>query len=350
MHESHVSQEVKPERSARQHPDHPSPHPKGLPRPDESPRLQAELSVIELSPPVNPSAIDPSTPYVLDAFGRVLCADGAVGDTQHWAYVAPYQSYPQAVYPVYVTGDPTQGSGAALQIQPLLSMQPLYSTGQSTNWNWAKWIDPNTANSPNDQRMILKAQPGQQDPSGVHYRLYWMNNSTRMYLAADGGAWNWLYVSASASPEEFLFRKFYVNKAKLENLFRATWPNADFRYLEFGTGDDHFEAIDHFQAQQIYRDSGLSAYRYRPEVFDCDDYSYVYKGQASKQAYAANAQLGYAVGVIFARSANGAHAVNLYINTAGIVQILEPQNGQIVAGKDWKDDKGSPYAPYFILM
>ncbi|MFY0575962.1 lectin MOA-related protein [Cystobacter fuscus] len=182
------------------------------------------------------------------------------------------------------------------------------------------------------------------------YKLTWNNDGTQMNLCADTGSWNWLYVSSTASATLFTIHKFYVLKSKIDQLFRRTWPSASIIGSQFKTGDAYYEAVSDAQARAIYNNSGLSAYVWTAEVFDCDDFSYVYKAQASRDAYASKAEYGYAVGVIFGRSPSRVHAVNVFIDTNATVRILEPQTGSIVAGKDWKDQEGEAYEPYFVLM
>jgi hypothetical protein len=139
-----------------------------------------------------------------------------------------------------------------------------------------------------------------------------------------------------------------VQQKKLDSLFKATWPRSSYD-LKVNAGDLYYEAITSTQAMSTYQNSGLAGYQWNANYFDCDDFSHVYKAQASKDAYSAKPQYGYAVGVIFGSAPSGAHAVNVFIDTSGTVQIIEPQNG-IVQGKDWKDYYGAAYSPYFILM
>lgn len=66
---------------------------------------------------------------------------------------------------------------------------------------------------------------------------------------------------------------------------------------------------------------------YRPERFDCEDYSFLYKTMAALF-------LGVnAVGVVIDWS--GGHAYNIVVTSVGHVHFVEPQNGELVhVGKE----------------
>ena len=74
------------------------------------------------------------------------------------------------------------------------------------------------------------------------------------------------------------------------------------------------------------------------------------RDRRQKDAYDNNAEYGYAVGVIFGHTAESAHAVNIFIDTQGVVKILEPQGGTIINGSAWRDSNGELCDPTFILM
>lgn len=311
---------------------------------------QAETaSAMVLGQALAASKLDPAGVYALkDPQGRVLCVDGAGSGTWNWAFMGQYTDYPQDVLPLSVSSDPTQGP-ANLSIQSGGLSWPLHANGKSSNWEWTFWASSGYGEG--YPVMGLSAQLSQTNPDGSQsYKLAWNNAGTTMHLAADAGSWNWLYVSGSNAGSQYTFHKFFVIKNKVEQLFQSTWPGSSFVYSAFNTGDEFYEAISDTQAGTIYQESGLRNYKWKNEVFDCDDFSYVYKAQASKTAYASSAEFGYAIGVIFGRTSTGAHAVNVFVDTRGQVRIIEPQTGGIVAGKDWKDGNGEAYKPYFVLM
>jgi len=98
-------------------------------------------------------------------------------------------------------------------------------------------------------------------------------------------------------------------------------------------------------AKDIWQKSGLHNYKWTAETFDCDNFSFVYKGAVSKHVYDNKVGSPYALGIVFGTKPNGAgHAVNIFLDKNGDVKILEPQNGTVIDGKDWD------YTPYFVLM
>ena len=330
--------------------DHLKSYPDGVAKGEDAPEGVAPEGehLIVLSNPIPADQLDPATPYVVkDLYGRVLCVNGAGAGDWEWAYFGQYESYPKDVMPVSFSADPTKGAATLIAQNGGLSW-PLHANGKATSWEWTFWAKSGYGTG--YPVMSLTARVSQTNPDGTeYYEVTWDNAGTSMSLCVDSGSWNWLYVSSSKA-SQFTFHKFYVKKAKVDELFKATWPSASFIYSAFNTGDEFYEAITDAQAGRIYQNSGLRGYTWKPEVFDCDDFSYVYKAQASKDAYANAAEYGYAVGVIFGSTPTGAHAVNVFIDTGGGVKILDPQNGQIMAGKDWKTSGGVAYSPYFVLM
>nr|WP_256548351.1 lectin MOA-related protein [Xenorhabdus bovienii] len=108
--------------------------------------------------------------------------------------------------------------------------------------------------------------------------------------------------------------------------------------------DPFYKLVSDEKVKKIYKESGLENFKYRKNSFDCDDFSFVYKAQASKEAYSNNEKFGYAIGVIFGNFGKRAHAVNIFIDHDLKVKIIEPQGGKIIEAKDWD------YTPYFILI
>lgn len=302
--------------------------------------------VIVLSRPIPADQIDAGTPYVIrDEYGRVLCVENAGRGGWDWAYFGDYDNYSADVFPLAFSGNPVTAP-ASVTMQP--NNWPLHANGSATSWEYAFWASSSYGSG--YPVLSLTARVSQINPDGSQtYKLSWNNDATTMELCADSGSWNWAYVSSSKSGTTVTFHKFYVQQQKLNVLFKAAWPKASFD-LQVNTGDEFYEAVTTQQVMSIYQNSGLPGYQWKPNYFDCDDFSYVYKAQASKDAYAAVPEYGYAVGIVFASAPSGGHAVNVFIDTAGTVRIIEPQDGQIVEGKDWNDPTGVPYSPYFFLM
>ena len=128
--------------------------------------------------------------------------------------------------------------------------------------------------------------------------------------------------SGGGTSNRFSLHKFYVRRPKAIILLRSTglWQ---FTIASFTTTPDEFyEAITDAQAVAMWTASGLSAYNYGS--FDCDDYSYVYKAQASRPpTRTRNTDTRSAFGA----SPTVGHAVNVFIDTDAKVRVIEPQNG-----------------------
>jgi hypothetical protein len=329
--------------------DHLQSYPDGPAAGEEAPQTETvedDDRVMVLSDPISLADIDPATPYVLkDAHDRVVAVEnGGAGTSWQWAFVGNYDAYPRDVLPLYFSVDPSKG-GATLSVKPGGQSWQLHPRGTATSWEYTYWGGSGYPNTLSLTAKLVKSSPDT-------FRLIWNNKGTDMNLWADSGSWNWLMVSSSTGTSgQFTLHKFYVRVLKAQILLAQTWPRASFTYASFRTADRYYEAITDAQAKGIWTTSGLSTYSYRSEVFDCDDFSYVYKAEASKTAYKKNAEYGYAVGVMLgAASSTVGHAVNVFIDTSAAVRVIEPQKGGIVAGADWKDRNGVPYEPHFILM
>lgn len=307
---------------------------------------RGEGPILSLSEPIPADQLDAGTPYVVqDSQGRVLSVqDGGSGAWQ-WAFFGAYNSYWTDVFPLQFSANPVSTPSSITMLE---HTWPLHSNGTATSWEYAFW-------APSDYGtgypvMSFTAKAAQTNADGAQtYTLSWNNKGTTMALCSDSGSWNWAYVSSSHTAAALTFHKFYVQQKKLNSLFSDAWPDASYD-LKLNTGDLYYQAVTTAQAMSTYQNSGLAQYSWKANYFDCDDFSYVYKAQSSKDAYAVSPEYGYAVGIIFGTTKNSAHAVNVFIDTSGTVQVIEPQNGQICQGKDWKDSTGAGYSPYFILM
>jgi len=84
------------------------------------------------------------------------------------------------------------------------------------------------------------------------------------------------------------------------------------------------------QFSNIWNQSGLPSRKYREETFDCDDFAWVMKANASNWSYgniAPGAKLAGFCGFIIGSSDTGVHAFNIRINYLGAVSYFEPQTG-----------------------
>ncbi|TPW38731.1 hypothetical protein FKD06_25280 [Serratia sp. SRS-8-S-2018] len=310
-------------------------HPQALSEPKKSEGRSISL----LSEPISHDRLLPWTPYIIKELNssRVLCINhGAAGDWE-WPYLGEYDDYLSDVIPIELSEDPTvrpamMGTKAGFS---------LHSNGTSTSWDWVFF------GKEHDQYPIIKLKAkviGKNSDGRDYYQLSWNNKNIDMSLSCEPGAWNWLYIS-SAEHNLFTIHQRYLTYPLLKNLLKNTWPHAEISDGGLHTLDRRYLMISEKQAKKIYEDSMLSQYKWKEDVFDCDDFSFVYKAQASMYAYKNNAECGYAVGVLFGLGKSGSgHVINIFIDYASKVKIIEPQSGKIIDGKDWS------YTPFFILI
>jgi hypothetical protein len=143
----------------------------------------------------------------------------------------------------------------------------------------------------------------------------------------------------------FKFEVARYSKEEVKRLLLAEWPHALELYVKQLHGDQVYDPLSDSGAREIWtNNTGLSEIRWTPSVFDCEDFSYVYKAAASLAGYEAGNEVAYAVGVIWGESSAGGHAVNVYINDLGKVKLLEPQDGMVIDGASWD------FIPYFVVM
>ncbi|KAJ8475454.1 hypothetical protein ONZ51_g6552 [Trametes cubensis] len=95
--------------------------------------------------------------------------------------------------------------------------------------------------------------------------------------------------------------------------------------------DGMYLILSRERLQEIWRNSGLSSRKWRAEIFDCDDFSFVYKAEVAKWGDSQFKADGFAIicGVMFGVNAkNEAHAYNWVINPEdySTVVFFEPQN------------------------
>ena len=142
--------------------------------------------------------------------------------------------------------------------------------------------------------------------------------------------------------------KLLIKQADMLELLKQEWPDSTFDHCTVRQGDDYFEVLTESKAKSIWEDSGLNDYKYKESIFDCDDFALCYKAQAAKASYNnPNPSGAYAVGVIWGDppvKGDCGHAVNVFVDFDGSIKILEPQNGTVIEGKDWK------YKPIFVIF
>ncbi|MCG8293852.1 lectin MOA-related protein [Pseudomonas entomophila] len=304
--------------------------PETPPSPKPSP-ADGELSV---SIPLNALASDES--YVLfDEHGRVLCAEqkGSWG----WAYLGDFDTYNSDV--LHIAASPSgPGSPPALNVSAKDQSWSLYANGPIGG---DPWLFASGQRWPGYPRLTLSPIAG--GGTSHQFTLEIEIDGERKALKAGSNTWDWLYVAnPGKEPTRFTLHRYHVSGNGLFDLINATWPSLPAGAL-FEV-DAAYQAISSHHARQIWQDSGLGRCRWRSESFDCDDFAFVYKGQASLDAYHNNATHPYAVGWIAGLSGTDAHAVNLFLDLDGHLKILEPQTGEITLAQDWS------YAPYQVMV
>ncbi|KZV64829.1 carbohydrate-binding module family 13 protein [Peniophora sp. CONT] len=107
--------------------------------------------------------------------------------------------------------------------------------------------------------------------------------------------------------------------------------------------DGMYLILSQARYQEIWRNSGLQSRRWREEVFDCDDFSFVYKGEVGKWGDSQFKATGFGIlcGIMFGSSKQGAHAYNWMVKSGNHanIEFFEPQDNT------FKDDPG--YSAYF---
>ena len=76
--------------------------------------------------------------------------------------------------------------------------------------------------------------------------------------------------------------------------------------------------------------------KYVPTKYDCDNFSFSLMGRASFLLS------GYAIGIVWAKTPKGNHALNFYINDSGVFKYIEPQTDRVFFDKD--------YEPFLLVI
>jgi hypothetical protein len=127
-----------------------------------------------------------------------------------------------------------------------------------------------------------------------------------------------------------------VNSPEIKKLFKNNY-NLD--ESNFYNGDSVYYTPTENTIKQ-FLNYDLNNFRlYKKNNFDCDDYSFCIKGNAS---YLLS---GYAIGIVWVtQNDNTAHALNFYINNQREIIFIEPQTDKII------DEKDINFIPYFVII
>lgn len=335
----------------RAHPDAPRPA-DGRPAPAEpGPLLVGDTVKVPLLFTAIPgNQIKPNTPYlIVDTNGRALALAGDVGAHWNWATWAKYPDKRPEIFPVWFGRDPINTDAHFYMRLADGTDKKLYLDGAaSAKWNWVAW-----QKSSSKVEFLGKLVP----VSGTVDTFKVTANAGRR-LCFDGGSgseWNWAFIGDDDYEDNYAevrVGSFKLSYDSVRKLIKAEWPAADLRTMTLRLSDKAMELVDAPKMQAIYQSSGLRNYVYRPEIFDCDDFAFVYKAEVSKAQYVDKPTVPYAIGLINATAPGaGGHAAIVFVSVDGYVYVLEPQNGTIVRGREWRAGSGGPlYVPTMVVF
>ncbi|MBC8953963.1 lectin MOA-related protein [Xenorhabdus sp. PB62.4] len=295
--------------------------------------------------PVSPEdKINPHVSYlIIDDHKRALCIDDIEYDKKRAYMGSEKYSYAFIILKLRTLKTPGNPMRVTGSYQEKRFFMYAYDISEETTK--ICWDTPNS--SPEDKRISLKKEYVKTEDGMRKYRLIWNNQGTEMFLFSHthdkSKQWAWLTASHKKY-SLFTLHPHFIKARLIKTLLEKTWPKIQFNLANLRTIDTFYRLVSDKKAEDIYKKSGLKNYTYRKQVFDCDDFSLVYKAQASKEAYADKEIYGYAIGMILGNTKKTAHAVNIYITPELKVKIIEPQTGEITDAKDWK------YEPYYILI
>ncbi|MHA7630217.1 lectin MOA-related protein [Corallococcus sp. M7] len=303
-------------------------------RPEGALRLQEIHRLLKRVAPDAAPAILPGVPIAIIEAGavnpRAVIESPDPFGTMGWAVLAA-MSHPTDPIPVAFEADPFKGATRAYS---LISDQKAYLCIPDTKGlSLPLYFSTNPA-----------AVPAQLTATGtnVQFTLSIQANGQNYNVCAGApnsgaGGWSWLYAHPTDAAASFSTEYFALDRHLLETLLKRQWPALSLQYL--GRGDAYYGVLSNAKAKAIWNAANFGQLRYQPDVFDCEDFSYVYKAQVSRQQYADYVATGikfaYAAGSIVGDKPPGAHAVNIFIDETFTAQILEPQNGTIVPGSQW---------------
>ncbi|KAI0664078.1 Moa, A lectin from the mushroom marasmius Oreades in complex with the trisaccharide Galgalglcnac [Cubamyces menziesii] len=152
------------------------------------------------------------------------------------------------------------------------------------------------------------------------------------------GSWD---DSTSLGHQHWTFSPQSLPGHEIHTILKAnTYLRQDFKSYET---DGMYLILSRARLQEIWNKSGLSSRKWREEIFDCDDFSFVYKSEVAKWGDNHFKADGFAIicGIMFGTNSNAAHAYNWMIDPADHSDIIffEPQRNV------FKEDPG--YKAYF---
>ncbi|MDH1633004.1 lectin MOA-related protein [Pseudomonas mosselii] len=284
-----------------------------------------------LSPALPFSELANDASYVLmDDKGRVLCSKQQ-GEWD-WAYMGDFNAYHSQVLYFSV-------STARIGKETVLR-----STHRDKAWNFYVnhngWLFTSAQRWPGYPMMELHFANTRHDSN--QFTLEFDFGAGPLALTAENGTWNYLRTAGPEHAMHFTLHRYYVPGRSLADLISETWPEINTELLH--EVDRPYLGISAHHAEQIWNDSKLDRYQWRDGSFDSDDFAFIYKAQASLDAYHGNLPHPYAVGWVSGANAAHRHTANLFMDLNGRLNTLDPQTGEVAPAASW------PFAPTRILI
>jgi hypothetical protein len=123
-----------------------------------------------------------------------------------------------------------------------------------------------------------------------------------------------------------------ASAARVEEIIRTTLGSKITSAAVVRMGDVQYYLPTLNEVQQLLSESSLDRRRWLAERFDCDDFSYVLKGEFSIHAYdSGDISYGFSDGIIWGTFSwvQGFHAVNLVVTNDQTLRLIEPQTDTI---------------------
>lgn len=303
-----------------------------------------------LSPPVALSDIKKHVPYIVrrtlgnKATNDVWClSPKLLAYDMYWAQI---KGYSDSLYPsrVYVNGDNISGVPTPLSIYVTPAEEYQLRTNKDMYLRWA----PKNIN--NDTPLAeIRTEPSTAGDGSFYLKTLFAGNE--YYVTDNVKTPDYLNLTNSKPATSYSFHKIYLPKGQLSKAFQAVpdWNDATFFPGSSYYTDHYYETIADEQMGEIYKEMKAWGVKYQENIFDCDDFAFVYKAFASYHAYKSKPSWAYAVGLIMAKTSDSGHAAIVFVTQAGEIKIFEPQTGQIFTPANWKNN-GEVWKPTMILM
>jgi hypothetical protein len=315
------------------------------------PTPTGDASPLTLGAALEAEEIYTNQPYAFkDEVGRLFSINNPAVCPWTWANYVPYESYAQLVVPLIPQGSPSTGpfTLSALTNGTLL---PLTATNTADDCE-AIWGQQNPTQKP--VTLTLEVAQTFPPPRTPVYQL--RRSATSCLSGGFSNPTDWAVFQSKPRYLFFSLHRFFVERGKLLQLLGQAWPGQEIYFKDYSTlrlADRGYEVLTDALATALWNSSELNPECWTPESFDCDDFSYVYKAQASRYALAqkepssgckSTMKRSLAVGIVFgvAKDGKSAHAANLYVNYEGKLKIID--YGKIVDAAAWD------FVPNFVLM